>query len=129
MKVRKVCKLPWPFILIVVYILCTWQMELDKQGVAITGKVIGGLPASPSLSLSLLLSLYWKGDRGAPCLSLSLSLSLARVRSLSRSLALAIALSLSRWKGDRGAPCLSLSLSLSLARSRSNLLLIQNLIY
>ena len=54
MKVRKVCKLPWPFILIVVYILCAWPMEHDKKGGAITGKVIGGPAPCPYLHMGAL---------------------------------------------------------------------------
>jgi SulP family sulfate permease len=43
-SVRKICKLPWPFILIIVYTLITWKLGLDNRGVEVTGPVPSGLP-------------------------------------------------------------------------------------
>mmetsp|Transcript_62022 Transcript_62022/g.147806 ORF Transcript_62022/g.147806 Transcript_62022/m.147806 type:complete len:878 (-) Transcript_62022:50-2683(-) len=37
-------KLPWAFIVVIVYILVTWGLRLDEHGVKITGYVPSGLP-------------------------------------------------------------------------------------
>jgi len=41
---RIAAKMPWAFIVVVIYILCSWGLRLDEHGVKITGFIPTGLP-------------------------------------------------------------------------------------